>query len=294
MPGRFVSVPTGPVYVHDYGGTGEPIIALHGLGGAHLNWMPVSGLAHHGHLYAPDLPGFGYTPPHGSFTVASHARVMSELIEALGAPAVLFGNSLGALVAMLIAADQPHLVERLVLLGPASPPRIDDPRIDRMTARRLMIQGLPVLGPAFVRKYWRSTTPQRQLLDTLAVVCHRPDRVPREVFGPSLDLTTTRRHQPWAIDAMVKSGRSSGSWLVHRSRYEAMVGKIKAPTLIIQGSEDRVIAGSGVEWLSSLRPDWELVIMPGVGHCPQLEAPADVEAAYSRWLSAPPTGSAAV
>ena len=49
---------------------------------------------------------------------------MVELLESLGGPAVLMGNSLGALVAIQIAASRPDLVDRLVLVAPAAPPEM--------------------------------------------------------------------------------------------------------------------------------------------------------------------------
>src|SRR4029077_10523630 len=53
----------GPIYVADYGGEGPVMLLVHGLGGAHLNWMAVApGLAVPRHVYALDLPGFGRSP----------------------------------------------------------------------------------------------------------------------------------------------------------------------------------------------------------------------------------------
>ena len=53
----------GPVYVADFGGDGPVMLLVHGLGGAHLNWMAVAPqLAAHHRVYALDLPGFGRSP----------------------------------------------------------------------------------------------------------------------------------------------------------------------------------------------------------------------------------------
>ncbi len=144
MSGSFQVFDSGTLYVHDYGGTGTRSSPIHGLGGAHLNWMPPApGLTRTGHLIAPDLPGFGYTPPRRSYSISSHAHAVVELLESLGVPAVLMGNSLGGLVAIQIAASRPDLVDRLVLVAPAAPPRWDDERIDRVVAKRLLVPGNP-------------------------------------------------------------------------------------------------------------------------------------------------------
>ena len=68
------------------------------------------GLIRSGHLIAPDLPGLAYRPQRGSYSISSHAQAIVELLESLGGPSVLIGNSLGALVTIQIAASRPDLV----------------------------------------------------------------------------------------------------------------------------------------------------------------------------------------
>jgi pimeloyl-ACP methyl ester carboxylesterase len=280
----FETFPRGTLYVHHFGGEGEPVVALHGLGGNHLNWMAVAdGLRRWGRVLAPDLPGFGYSPAARSYSIRAHARAIAGLLESLGQPSMVLGNSMGGLVAMLIAAERPDLVARLVLVSPASPPRVNDPRIDREVTKRLVVQAVPFVGPAVVRSYVRRYSPRQQAIDTLRVVCHRPDRVPSQVLVRSLELAQTRRHQPWAIDALIRSGRSTGVRLVDRRGYARMVERIVAPTLLIAGLHDRVVPGSGVEWLASRRPDWRWETIEA-GHCSQLEQPHEFIQLMSEWM----------
>ena len=284
MSGSFQVFPSGTLYVHDYGGTGTPIVAVHGLGGAHLNWMPpASGLTRSGHLIAPDLPGFGYTPPRRSYSIATHAQALVELLETVGRPAVLMGNSLGGLVVIQVAASRPELVDRLVLVAPAAPPRWDDERIDREVAKRLLLQGIPAIGPAAVTRYWKATSPASQMRDTLAVVCAHPERIPQSIIAPSLQLAEARRRQPWAIEALVQSGRSAGAMIARRRQMARTVARITCPALIVQGARDRVVPASAIEWLARARPDWDLVVMKDSGHCPQIEAPEEFVAFYDTW-----------
>ncbi|HUO45505.1 MAG TPA: alpha/beta hydrolase [Acidimicrobiia bacterium] len=285
MPGQFRQLPHGTVYVHDFGGEGRPVVAIHGLGGAHLNWLPVAdGLRHYGQVLAPDLPGFGYSPPQESYNLSIHTRAVIELLESLGGEAVLLGNSLGGLITMMVAARRPDLIERLILVAPATPPRLPDPSVDLIVTRRLVLQGLPIFGPEMVRRYWRSVSPARQMADTLAIVCHRPERVPREVIEESLVLATARRQQSWAVPALVGTGRSTGVHLANRPALARMVRSIESPTVIIRGGHDRVVASSGISWLAALRPDWKLAVMEDSGHCPQLEQPVEFLAIVDEWI----------
>src|SRR5512140_2959820 len=118
----------GPVHYADFGGEGRPIVMVHGLGGSHLNWMSVGpALARSARVLAPDLPGFGLSPPgRKGVSMAAARQTLARFIqEVAGGPAVLFGNSMGGLVCALMAGWAPELVTRLVLVNPAQPlPRL--------------------------------------------------------------------------------------------------------------------------------------------------------------------------
>ena len=287
MQGSFVTLGSGPLFVADFGGEGPPIVAVHGLGGSHLNWVPAAPyLRKLGRFYALDLPGFGYSPPHRSYSLPDHKNVTMEFLQTLDEEVLLIGNSMGGLISLLLAAERHDLLSGLVLLAPASPPRLDDPRIDRAVARRLLLQGVPLVGEAAVNRYWRSTSTEQQIRDTLAIVCHHPQRIPPDVWPEAIVLAEARRRQPWAIDALVRSGRSTAALLARRREFDDKVRQVKSPTLLIQGAHDRVVAGSGPERMATLRPDWTHTVMADVGHCPQLEAPFQFVGLVDRWQKA--------
>lgn len=275
---------SGPLYVRDFGGDGPDVVGVHGLGGSHLNWVPPAPyLTDLGRFYAFDLPGFGYSPPHRSYAIDDHVKVTIEFLETLGSDVLLIGNSMGGLISLLAAAERPDLLRGLVLLAPAAPPRWDDPRIDREVAKRLLIQGVPLVGEAFVGRYWRSTSAAQQIRDTIAIVCHHPERIPSDVLPDAVVLAEARRCQPWAIEAMVRSGRSTGAVLARRRQFDQVVRRVTSPTLVIQGAHDRVVAGSGPERIARLRPDWTHLVMDDAGHCPQLEAPLEFANLVKGW-----------
>ena len=267
-----------------FGGEGDPVVAVHGLGGSLLNWVPVAPfLAGLGQVSAFDLPGFGYSPPRAESSIRSHVATTIDYLERVGGNSLLIGNSMGGLVSMLAAGKRPDLVRGLVLLCPAAPPTLRDPTIDREVAKRLVLQGVPLVGEAFVRRYWTESSAAQQIRDTLTVVCHHPERIPPEVWEEALTLTEARRRQPWAVKALVRSGRSTGAHIARPDRYFSAARAVEAPTLLITGAHDRVVPGSGTARLAKARPEWSYTVMADVGHCPQLEAPAEFADLVLTW-----------
>src|SRR5262245_61489789 len=123
MVDRVVDV-GGPVHFIDFGGSGPPMVLVHGLGGAGINWLNVGpGLARRARVVALDWPGFGHPPPAGrSARLPAQREVLGRFIGAVaGGPAIVVGNSMGGLLAMMVAAEEPARVSHLVLAAPAQP-----------------------------------------------------------------------------------------------------------------------------------------------------------------------------
>lgn len=106
--------------VADGGHDGPPIIFLHGLTSFWREYAPLlHQLTQFGHVYAPDLRGHGKSGRGHRYQPEDYARdIASFLQQHIGKPAVLVGHSLGALVAMQLAAQHPECVRSLVLLDP--------------------------------------------------------------------------------------------------------------------------------------------------------------------------------
>jgi pimeloyl-ACP methyl ester carboxylesterase len=76
-------------------------------------------------VYAPDLPGLGESDPSPSSSVAEAAGAVSDLADDLRLRQIdLLGMQTGGLAAMLLAADRPELVRRLILVAPAGGERL--------------------------------------------------------------------------------------------------------------------------------------------------------------------------
>ena len=284
--GEYVKAVTGPVHMVDFGGNGESIVLVHGLGGSTTNWIAVAdGLARHGRVLALDLPGFGLSPPGRDFRLETHREAIENFIELEGAPATLIGNSTGGLLSQMVAGHRPDLVDRLVLVAPATPPVLPDPRLDWPTAIRLALQATPGFGTAYGRRFINSHSAEELVRLSLEMITHRKGRVPLDVIEASIDMARIRKDLPWSAEATARTATSIAAFYANRANYIRMIRSIKAPTLVVQGVSDHIVSPTAVERICSLRPDWKLVQMSDTGHTPQMDAPLRFLAVLEHWLS---------
>lgn len=109
------------MYVHRWGHGPRLVLALHGWGGSHrtfeplLPWLPDDVT-----LIAPDLPGYGATPPAAEWTAEVVTAPLVDLVRSLPAPVTLLGNCSGAILGLLTALRAPEAFSRVVLIDPFS------------------------------------------------------------------------------------------------------------------------------------------------------------------------------
>lgn len=104
------------------GGDGEPLVLVHGLGGAAANWLAlVPLLLPRRRLLVPELPGHGGSEPlPAAPSLNAYADRLGLLMEEVGfAPAPVVGHSLGGAISLRLAIRRPELVSALVLAGAA-------------------------------------------------------------------------------------------------------------------------------------------------------------------------------
>jgi pimeloyl-ACP methyl ester carboxylesterase len=180
--------------------TSGPIILLHGIGmGRSVYADLVEHLDDTADVIAVDLPGYGEAPePDRVLTMERTADLVAAYVEdALGAPAVIVGHSMGAQVAIEVGARHPSLTDRLVLLGPSGDPTTRSaPAVVSRLVRDLAFENPKVIALG-AREYVRAGPKLPTKLR--AMLAHRPERVLSRVAAPTLvirgadDKVTTRR-----------------------------------------------------------------------------------------------------
>lgn len=193
---------------------GDPIVLVHGLGvSSHYMLPTLSLLAPSHHVYAPDLPGFGYShKPRRALSLAELADSLADWMTAAGIPrAVLLGNSLGCQVITTFSERHPARLSRAILIGPTCDPGA--PNAWRQALRLLLDapRERPSEAAVAVSDYWRAGP--RRIWRTLNEALHSPVqaqlmrlRVPTLVIRGGRDPIVS---QQWAqrVTELVPRGR---------------------------------------------------------------------------------------
>jgi pimeloyl-ACP methyl ester carboxylesterase len=274
------------VHYVDFGGEGPTIVLVHGLGGAHVNWLAVGDrLTRHGHVVALDLPGFGLSErvPGGN-TVEGMGAALARFIDAVSsAPVHLVGNSMGGTLTVLERHARPGRVASALLVCPALPgPAI--PRVDRNWLTTMLIAMSPG-GTRLLKRYAERVGPEGQMRDTIALCCAEGDRVPADVRAAIVALNRERAGLPWAQQTFSEATRSLMKLLALRARITAAL-RTKAPSmLLVQGQRDRLVDPRAARMVVAANPHIELTEVAEFGHMPQLDFPERFADIAGGWLS---------
>lgn len=288
---RFLDL-DGPVHYVEHGASGvdaaaSPLVCLHGLGGSHVSWHDLAPLLATGRrVLTLDLAGHGCTPRAGrSASVSANRELLARfLTEAVGEPAVLVGNSMGAAIAMLQAARHPDSVRGLVLIGPALPrarTSVPHPAL----ARQVALCAVPGLAERALTRRRAKLPPEELVEQTLRLTTADASSVSPAVRARAAELVAARPAGPDSEAAFLEAARSIGLLVTRAASYRAAIASISAPALVLQGAQDRLVPAAGVRQLRTLQPDWQVAVLDGVGHVPHLEQPVRTAGLIEPWLS---------
>jgi pimeloyl-ACP methyl ester carboxylesterase len=249
-------------------GNGPALLLLHGIGSDGTTWDAVTPLlAQRFTVVVPDLLGHGRSAkPRADYSIGGYANGMRDLLSILDIDRVtVIGHSFGGGVAMQFAYQFPERTDRLVLVaGGGLGPQVS------IALRALTLPGASAA-------VWLSQLPPSRLALTALHAAAR--RVTPPALGADLDeaLTVyTALREPGAQAAFLHVLRHVVDWrgqlITMRDRAYLAEG---LPTLIIWGDQDHVLPVEHAHVAAKLMPGSSSVVLPGVGHCPHRQAPAE-------------------
>lgn len=248
----------------------EPILLLHGTGASLHTWDGwVAALQQERRVIRVDLPGFGLTgpSPDGKYDIGSYVRFVVALMDTLQIQrAVVAGNSLGGYVAWKTAVDHPERVSTLILVDAAGY-AYDSQSVP--IAFRLARN--PLTAPLIQR-----LSSRRTVASSVRNVYGDPSKVTPELVERYYELTLREGNRA-AIAARFAQ--------VEPGEFAAQIAKVRQPTLILWGGQDRLIPVDYGRQFQRDIADSRLVVFDELGHVPQEEDPARTVAAVMAFLS---------
>ena len=262
-------------------GEGPPLVLLHALGESAFDWRWVLlTLAHTHRVYAPDLPGFGYSAkPAADYSPAFFARFVGAYLDALGLErTAVVGNSIGGLAALRLALSEPARVSALGLVASAG--------LGREITYALRLPTLPGYGEAAVA--W-GKTPMGALgraWSRVPLLFGRPERAPAEWITEQTRIAQL----PGFTEATMAALRTQVDLGGQREVLVDQLPYLQMPTLVVWGEHDRVFPYSqGQKVVSHLRQE-SLELVPDCGHLPHVERPDRFAAILGRFLEGQASG----
>jgi 3-oxoadipate enol-lactonase len=247
----FIEVENARLHVED-GGSGDPVLLLHGLGFDQRSWDEQVGPLRERHrVVRLDLHGFGCSSPvSGPY---SHTKILQQLLLRLGIErAHVVGHSMGGRIAAELVQTTPAAVRSLTLVCTD-------------------VTGLPfsTLGPAFAKIFETGRAgdvdgaKQRFLdLECFDSLRRRPD-----LFARVRAMMDT--YSGWVF-----AHAHENPELRPARKTAEVLGEFDLPTLSIVGALDAPDFREIAEEVAKRVPGARRCVMAGAGHCPNLEAPA--------------------
>lgn len=236
------------------GGSGEPLLYLHGAGGGG-QWMPfMEALAQNFEVIAPEHPGYGRSDmPAWLDNIGDLAYFYLDFIARLGLGRVhLVGHSLGGWIAAELAVRDQHPLRTLTLVAPG---------------------GIHVKGVAPGDIFLWSTQ----------------QRIRNLFFNPAfaeamLAQPLGEQEQELLLKNQITTARLGWQPRLHNPDLAKWLHRITVPTLLLWGDSDKIIPPLYGPTFRNLIPGSRLSIIPQCGHLPQVEKTEEYVAAVTGFI----------
>ena len=252
-------------------GEGDPLVLVHGLGGAAANWLALAPLlVPSRRLIVPELPGHGGSSPlPAAPSLSPYADRLGLLLEHEGAaPAAVVGHSLGGAVALRLALRRSEAVSALVLAAAAG----------ISSATRSARYALTITG---ILKPGRKIAPHRARVARSALL-------KRLVFG-RWGASDPAALPPELVEALLAgparhTDTVSAAKALVRDDVRPELEQVRCPVLVLWGARDNQLpVDDAFDYARRLRA--QLRVIADCGHLLIVERPAACADAITGFLS---------
>lgn len=259
--GRMYFFEAGPLLPPADGSRVPTLVLVHGLStqGAG-DWRHlVPALARRHRVVSFDLPGFARSDRGDHlYSLERYSRILHWLVETrAGGPVILIGHSLGATLSLYHAGEHPDDVERLILIDAAG-----------ILHRAAYVKYVAEIRDAGLLS--ASADLEEGLNDFIGRLVEFSQKLPPVEMRTVLDDDRMRRRYLRGNPAAV-----AGSSMLEVD-FSQRLGRVRAPTLVIWGTEDDVAPLRTGRVVAARLPDVRLELIQGAGHAPMLDRPADL------------------
>jgi 2-hydroxy-6-oxonona-2,4-dienedioate hydrolase len=259
---RFVETPRYRIHYVDTG-SGHPVVLLHGGGpgaSGSSNFAPNIGpLAESFRVLAPDMPGWGESDT-STAGGRDHGDVLIDFLDALGIErAAVMGNSVGGMTAIGTAVAHPDRISHLITMGAPAPARL-----------LFAPGGGPTEGMRALTAAYRDPT-EETVRRFVEIMCFDPAFATDELVQ---DRLTAALAHPEHLDGW-NAARTGAGAVSPYFQLGDRIAAISAPTMVIQGRDDRTVHFENALFLTSRISDSRLVMLNRCGHWAQLEHAAE-------------------
>lgn len=272
---REASTDKGVLRYHE-AGTGPDLLLLHGSGPGVTGWRNFRGnlgvFAEHFHCLVLEFPGFGVSDDFGGHPMLDAQGAVPAFVDALGLERVdIIGNSMGGGVGINFAINHPDRIGKLVTIGGIG--------------TNIYSSG-PSEGIRLLQEFTEDPTRQR-LVDWLNSMVYDPAVVTETLIEERWALATDPETLASARRMYGKAAFAATMKMMRNADFPlpwAIMHKVKAPTLVTWGRDDRV---SPLDMsLIPMRtiPNAELHVFPNCGHWVMIEQKQAFEATVLSFL----------
>ncbi|MFX0048384.1 MAG: alpha/beta fold hydrolase [Candidatus Hermodarchaeota archaeon] len=237
----FININQIKVFYFDNELKGTPLLFIHGWLGSSIEWIyQFNYFSSKKHIIILDLPGYGKSDkPNTNYSIEFFTSVILDFLNLLGySEAIIIGHSLGGLIAQNIAIENPKLVKKLILISTNA--------ISQLNKNKFLLFWVYIFFKVLYVNFLKNTI--------------------KRINSKRDENREFKRLYTNAIKIPKSVVLNTFSNMTFKFRINEKLSEILQPTLIIYGTDDRIISKSMIITLDNLIPNSKISLIEKSPH----------------------------